>query len=119
VSLWEICCWHAAARADEIAVRCADGSVVGYQRDPAEDLATFVRRLTARLEPDRAVWDEDAAGRSDFVAVLTGDITARSGAEIYALHPHLLDPTNHRLIDAPHLLAVLAPDSRAHAPLPT
>ncbi|MEV5963794.1 MXAN_6230/SCO0854 family RING domain-containing protein [Kribbella sp. NPDC051952] len=119
VSLWEICCWHAAARSDEIAVRCADGSVVGYHRDPGEDLATFARRLTARLEPDRAVWDEDAAGRSDFVAVLTGDVTARSGAEIYALHPHLLDPTNHRLIDAPHLLAVLAPDSRAHAPLPT
>jgi hypothetical protein len=118
VSLWEICCWHAAARADEIAVRCADGSVVGYLRDPAEDLASFARRLTARLEPDR-VWDEDAAGRSDFVAVLTGDITARPGAEIYALHPHLLDGTSHHLIDAPHLLAALPPDSRAHAPLAT
>jgi hypothetical protein len=117
VSLWEVCCWHAAARADEIAVRCADGSVVGYLRDPAEDLATFARRLTARLEPDR-VWDEDAATRSDFVAVLTGDISARTGAEIYALHPHLLDHASHRLIDASHLLAVLAPDSRAHAPAP-
>ncbi|MGW6278770.1 MXAN_6230/SCO0854 family RING domain-containing protein [Kribbella sp. NPDC055071] len=117
VSLWEVCCWHAAARTDEIAVRCADGSVVGYLRDPAEDVATFARRLTARLEPDR-VWDEDAATRSDFVAVLTGDISARTGAEIYALHPHLLDHASHRLIDASHLLAVLAPDSRAHAPAP-
>ncbi|WP_328519575.1 MXAN_6230/SCO0854 family RING domain-containing protein [Kribbella sp. NBC_00359] len=117
VSLWEICCWHAAARADEIAVRCADGSVVGYRRDPAEDLAAFARRLTARLEPDR-VWDEDAADRSDFIAVLTGDVTPRSGAEIYALHPRLLDHASHTLIDAPHLLAVLAPDTRAHAPLP-
>jgi len=66
VSLWEICCWHAAAR-----------------------------------------------------AVLTGDIAARSGAEIYALHPRLLDHASHTLIDAPHLLSVLAPDTRAHASLPS
>ncbi len=106
VSLWEICCWHAAARADEIVVRCADGSVVGYVRDPTEDLVTFARRLTARLEPDRG-WDEDAANRSDFAAVLTGDIAVRSGAEIYALHPHLLDPRQ------PHADRRSAPPGRA------
>ncbi|MEU4192564.1 MXAN_6230/SCO0854 family RING domain-containing protein [Kribbella sp. NPDC026611] len=118
VSLWEICCWHAAARTDEVAVRTADGSVVGYLRDPSEDVAAFARRLTARLEPDRA-WDEDAASRSDFVAVLTGDITPRAGTEVFALHPHLLDHGSVSLVDAPYLLATLAPDSRAHAPLPT
>ncbi|MFF0341924.1 MXAN_6230/SCO0854 family RING domain-containing protein [Kribbella sp. NPDC004875] len=114
VSLWELCCWHAAARTNEIAVRCADGSVVGYLRDPAEDLATFARRVIARREPDRR-WDEDAAHRSDFVAVLAGDIAPRPGAEVYALHPRLLDGASLRLLDAPQLLAVLAPDSRAHA----
>ncbi|MEU8224911.1 MXAN_6230/SCO0854 family RING domain-containing protein [Kribbella sp. NPDC048915] len=62
VSLWEICCWHAAARTDEIAVRCA-------------------------------------------------------GAEVYALHPRLLDGANVALIDAPYLLSALAPDARAHASL--
>lgn len=118
VSLWEVCCWHAAARSDEVVVRCADGSVVGYVRDPAEDPAGFARRLTARLEPDRP-WDEDAASRSDFAAVLTGDITPRHGAQVYALHPHLLDSAAHTLIDAPQLLSALAPDTRAHAPLPT
>jgi hypothetical protein len=120
VSLWEICCWHAAARTDEVVVRCADGSVVGYLRDPSEDLTTFARRLTARLEPDRP-WDEDAATRADFAAVVTADITPGPGAQIYALHPHLLDPSAHTLIDAPHLLTALAPDTRAHTPtrLPT
>ncbi|TDW78115.1 MXAN_6230/SCO0854 family RING domain-containing protein [Kribbella pratensis] len=116
VSLWEICCWHAAARTDEIAVRCADGSVVGYQRQPSEELAAFARRVTARLEPDRR-WDEDAADRADFVAVLAGDVTPRSGAEVYALHPRLLDRASVTLVDAPHLLAVLAPDTRARATL--
>lgn len=116
VSLWEICCWHAAARTDEIAVRCADGSVVGYVRDPSEELATFARRVTARLEPDRG-WDEDAVNRADFVAVLSGDVTPRSGTEVYALHPRLLDQASVSLIDAPHLLAVLAPDTRARATL--
>ncbi len=116
VSLWEICCWHAAARSDEIAVRCADGSVVGYVRDPAEELATFVRRVVARLEPDRS-WDEDAAKRADFVAVLTGDVMPRAGAEVYALHPRLLDGASLSLIDAPYLLSGLAPDTRARASL--
>ncbi|WP_427891421.1 MXAN_6230/SCO0854 family RING domain-containing protein [Kribbella sp. GL6] len=114
VSLWEICCWHAAARTDEIVVRCADGSVVGYRRGAGEELAAFARRVTARLEPDRA-WDVDAAAGAEFVAVLTGDLEARPGAEVYALHPRLLDNASVALIDAPHLLAVLAPDSRARA----
>jgi hypothetical protein len=114
VSLWEICCWHAAARTDEIAVRCADGSVVGYRRGAGEELAAFARRLTARLEPDRAC-DEDSAARADFVAVLAADVVTRPGAEVYALHPRLLDPASVALIDAPHLLAAFAPDSRARA----
>ncbi|MET7283855.1 MXAN_6230/SCO0854 family RING domain-containing protein [Kribbella sp. NPDC005582] len=116
VSLWEVCCWHAAARADEVAVRCDDGSVVGYLRDPGEDVATFARRLIARLEPDR-LWDEDAASRADFIGVLRGDLTPRPGTQVYALHPHLLDPTTLTLVDPPYLLSALAPDSRAHAPV--
>ncbi|TDO30198.1 RING finger family protein [Kribbella sp. VKM Ac-2527] len=118
VSLWELCCWHAAARSDEVAVRCADGSVVGYLRDPAEDLTTFARRLTARLEPDRT-WDLEAAHKADFLAVLTpADLEPRAGADIYALHPHLLDPTTHRLLAAPHLLAPFTPDTRARLTTP-
>ena len=83
---------------------------------PPEFRAQFPRRVTARLEPDRR-WDEDAADRADFVAVLAGDVTPRSGAEVYALHPRLLDRASVTLVDAPHLLAVLAPDTRARATL--
>ncbi len=119
VSLWELCCWHAAARSDEVAVRCADGSVVGYLRDPAEELTTFARRLTARLEPDRT-WDLDAARKADFLAVLTpADLEPRAGAHISALHPPLLDPPTHHLLAAPHLLAPLTPDTRARLTTPS
>jgi hypothetical protein len=112
VSLWELCCWHAAARTEEVVVRCADGSVVGYLRGESEEVGAFARRLTARLEPDR-YWDLDAATRADFVAVITGDIDPKAGAEVYALHPRLLDPGSVQLIDARHLLSTLAPDARA------
>jgi hypothetical protein len=115
VSLWELSCWHAAARTNEVVVRCADGSIVGYLRGETEDVTNFARRLTARLEPDR-YWDLDAANRADFAAVITGDIDPKSGAEVYALHPHLLDPANLNLIDAPHLLSTLSPDTRATLP---
>jgi hypothetical protein len=112
VSLWELCCWHAAARTQEVVVRCADGSVVGYLRGESEELGAFARRLTARLEPDR-YWDLDAASRAEFVAVITGDIDPKAGAEVYALHPRLLDPGSVHLIDAPQLLSTLQPDARA------
>lgn len=117
VSLWEICCWHAAARSDEVVVRTADGSVVGYLRGKAEDATSFARRLTARLEPDR-YWDLDAANRADFVAVVTGDVDPKAGAEVYALHPRLLDPGSVHLIGAPNLLSTLTPDARAHQTWP-
>jgi hypothetical protein len=113
VSLWEIACWHAAARTDEVVVRCADGSVVGYVRTPDEDTTTFAHRLTTRREPDR-IWDTDAAQRADFVAVVSADdLNPPAGATVYALHPRLLDPTTHNLIAAPTLLSPLAPDTRA------
>ncbi|TCN28835.1 RING finger family protein [Kribbella orskensis] len=115
VSLWEVCCWHAAARTNEVVVRCADGSVVGYLRGDSEELPDFARRLTARLEPDR-YWDLDAANRADFIAVITGDIDPKAGAEVYALHPHLLDPTNLTLTTATDLLTPLTPDTRANLP---
>jgi hypothetical protein len=113
VSLWEIACWHAAARTDEVVVRCADGSVVGYVRTPDEDTTTFAHRLTTRREPDR-IWDTDAAQRADFVAVVSADdLNPPAGATVYALHPRLLDPTTHNLIAAPTLLSPLTPDARA------
>jgi hypothetical protein len=112
VSLWELSCWHAAARTKEVVVRCADDSVVGYLRGEDEEVGAFARRLVGRLEPDR-YWDLDAAAQADFVAVITGDVEPKAGAEVYALHPRLLDSGSVQLINAPHLLSTLAPDERA------
>ncbi len=56
VSLWELCCWHAAARTTDVVVRCTDGSIVGYTRPPGEEVTAFARRIIARLEPDRRGW---------------------------------------------------------------
>ncbi len=111
VSLWELCCWHAAARADEVVVRCTDGSVIGYQRG-AEDVAAFARRVSTRLEPDLRL-APDAAELADLVAVVNGDVDPAPGAEVYAVHQLSLDPNRHTLIDAAHLLSTLAPDTRA------
>jgi hypothetical protein len=112
VSLWELSCWHAAARTKEVVVRCADDSVVGYLRGEDEEVGAFARRLVGRLEPDR-YWDLDAAAQADFVAVITGDVDPKAGAETYALHPRLLDAGSVQLIDASHLLSTLAPGERA------
>jgi hypothetical protein len=86
--------------------------VVGYLRGEDEEVGAFAHRLVARLEPDR-YWDLDAAARADFLAIITGDVEPKAGAEVYALHPRLLDSGSVQLIDAPHLLSTLAPDERA------
>ena len=112
VSLWELSCWHAAGRAAEIAVRTADGDVIGYQRHTGEDLAGFARRVAARREPDVRL-SPDAAELADLAAVITGDIDPAPGAEVYALYPAGLDGDRVTLVDAAHLLGVLAPDTRA------
>ena len=111
VSMWELCCWHAAARADEVVVRCADGSVVGYRRD-AEDLASFARRVATRQEPDLRL-ELGSVELADLVAVVNGDVDPAPGAEVFVLHQGSLDANRVTLLDAAHLLAALAPDTRA------
>ena len=115
VSLWELCCWQAAGRAGEVVVRCADGSVIGYRRRDGESAVEFARRLARRAEPDVRL-DAEAAAGADLVAVVTGDVEPAPGAEVYALHPATLDANRVELVDAAHLLAALAPDTRARLP---
>jgi hypothetical protein len=111
VSLWELSCWHAAARADEVVVRVSDGSLVCYRRGAA-DPASFARRVATRQEPDARA-EPDAAETADLVAVVTGDVEPAPGAEVFALHPGSLDPNRVTLVDAAHLLSTLTPDARA------
>ncbi|SCG71995.1 MXAN_6230/SCO0854 family RING domain-containing protein [Micromonospora coxensis] len=104
-SLWEVACWHAAARADLVQVR-ADG-VRAYHRQPGESLRDFAARLT-HLGPA----EETSAGQpqpATFAALVRGDAPVRDAARVYALHPDGLDTARVRRHTAADLVAQLAP----------
>ncbi|GGT05237.1 hypothetical protein GCM10010156_73700 [Planobispora rosea] len=126
VTLWEVACWHAAARAAAVTVRHRDGTVGHYRRGPDETAAAFAARLTARTLPDHtwttregaglALPDRgtDAAGQrtpreASFAAVIDDDLDVAEGAQVYALHPGRLDPAGIRALDAPGLVDLLSP----------
>jgi hypothetical protein len=103
VTLWEVACWHAAARAREVVVRHRDGSVSRHTRRPGEDAAAFAARLWARRAAGPVVPEADLA------MVLRDDVRVSEGAQVYALHPAHLDPAVIRSLDAADLVGMLAP----------
>ncbi|MEV5889283.1 MXAN_6230/SCO0854 family RING domain-containing protein [Nonomuraea fuscirosea] len=103
VTLWEVACWHAAARAAEVVVRRRDGSLVRYARRSGEDVAAFAARLAARAEAP--AFDGPPTG-VELAVLVAGDVEL-PGARAYALHPYGLGEA--RLIDAADLLSDLAP----------
>ncbi|MFF5207231.1 MXAN_6230/SCO0854 family RING domain-containing protein [Streptosporangium sp. NPDC000396] len=119
VTLWEVACWHAAARSAEVLVRLRDGTVSRYLRGPAEEVGDFHARLAALAVPDGTRDDlgstdfaaavEGDLGGVDFAAVIEGDLEPAGGAQVYALHPGHLDPAGVRMLDAADLVAQLAP----------
>ncbi|MEV0613016.1 MXAN_6230/SCO0854 family RING domain-containing protein [Nonomuraea sp. NPDC050404] len=105
VTLWEVACWHAAARAAEVVVRRRDGGLVRYERRPGEDVAGFAARLTARADaPPLPGPPADV----DLAVLVSGDVEVPESARVYALHPYDLGPA--RLMDAADLLSDLSPD---------
>ncbi|QFY10449.1 hypothetical protein GBF35_31000 [Nonomuraea phyllanthi] len=109
VTLWEVGCWHAAARAAEVVVRRRDGSCVRYARRPGEDVEGFAARLTARADAPPLDGPPDGA---DLAVLVSGDV-ALPGAEVYALHPYAVGEA--RLLDAADLLSGLSPATADHA----
>ncbi|MGI5156588.1 MXAN_6230/SCO0854 family RING domain-containing protein [Microbispora sp. CA-102843] len=109
VTLWEVACWHAAARAREVVVRHRDGAVSRHTRRPDEDVAVFASRLGVR----RAAGPAPETGTAPGLAVVVeDDVTVGEGAQVYALHPGRLDPSAVRLLDACDLVGMLAPATR-------
>ncbi|TDC88204.1 hypothetical protein E1292_45940 [Nonomuraea deserti] len=115
VTLWEVACWHAAARAADVVVRRRDGSLCRYERRPGEDVEGFAARLAARAaaQPFEGPFEglseglsEGHPGGTDLAVLVSGDV-ALPGAQVYALHPYGLGAA--RLLDAADLLSVLAP----------
>ncbi|KJY42655.1 hypothetical protein VR41_06910 [Streptomyces sp. NRRL B-1568] len=117
LTLWDVACWHAAARAGESAVLRPDG-LWFYRRREGEDTATFAARLRGLLEPDRREEAEDTAaaaaraaeGRHVFLALVDGDVCPREATgAVYRLFPGAVDAcTGTAGVTAGGLLADLA-----------
>lgn len=105
VTMWEVGCWHAAARAAEVVVRRRDGSLARYERRPGEDVPDFAARLAARADAPAFVGPLDGV---ELAALVSGDVEL-PGAQAYALYPHALGEA--RLLDAADLLSGLTPGS--------
>ncbi|MFI7128231.1 MXAN_6230/SCO0854 family RING domain-containing protein [Nonomuraea sp. NPDC050153] len=103
VTLWEIGCWHAAARAGDVVVRRRDDSLVRYERRPGEDAEEFAARLVARADAPPLEGPPDG---TDLAVLVSGDVEL-PGARAYALHPYALGEA--RLLDAADLLSGLSP----------
>ncbi|TDE51258.1 hypothetical protein E1295_18785 [Nonomuraea mesophila] len=103
VTLWEVACLHAAARADDVVVRRRDGSLHRYERRPGEDAEEFAARLVARAAAPPFEGPPDG---TDLAVLVSGDL-ALPEAQVHALHSYGLEAA--RRLDAADLLSVLAP----------
>jgi hypothetical protein len=106
VSMWELACWHAAARADTVIVRHRDGSRGTYRRAAGEPIAGFACRLIA-LSPADAPAPSDAS--PELAALARGDVDLPDGAQVYALYPDRLDAARLRVLRASDLVGALVP----------
>ncbi|MFC4060085.1 RING finger family 4 domain-containing protein [Planomonospora corallina] len=134
VTLWEVACWHAAARAPEVLVRHRDGGVGRYVRGATEEIGAFAARLTALTAPDHGpavpggtpgpvpgtasggmsgTASGTVPGAAGFAALADGGgLTPADGAQVYALRPGPLDPAEVRLLDAADLVGALGSQDR-------
>ncbi|WP_157254235.1 MXAN_6230/SCO0854 family RING domain-containing protein [Nonomuraea typhae] len=103
VTMWELACWHAAGRAEEVLVRRRDGGLVTYRRRPGEPVAGFAARLIARAEAAPA---EAPPGEVALAALVHGDVEVPAEAQVYALYP---ETAAGRRLEAADLLSGLAP----------
>lgn len=105
VSMWELACWHAAARAELIQVRRADGTIAQYLREAGEPVEAFAARVTALAPPDDVV---SAQAESAHLAVLVrGDADVVAGGQVHALYRATLDADRVELLDAADLVGML------------
>ncbi|MEV1243029.1 MXAN_6230/SCO0854 family RING domain-containing protein [Nonomuraea sp. NPDC049750] len=107
VTLWEVGCWHAAARAAEVLVRKRQGEVVRYERRPGEDVAAFADRLMARADAP-AVGQPVSFDGVELAVLVQGDLPLPSGCAAYALHPDGLGEVHQ--LGAADMLSGLSPD---------
>ncbi|MFI7056495.1 MXAN_6230/SCO0854 family RING domain-containing protein [Streptosporangium canum] len=107
VTLWEVACWHATARAEEVLTRRPDGSVSRYARRAGEDVPGFADRLLRR--EDDGPWRGPVDG-ADLAVLVHADVEPPAGSQLYALYPWSVDTDRVDLLDAADLVGLLAPE---------
>ncbi|MGP3632722.1 MXAN_6230/SCO0854 family RING domain-containing protein [Streptomyces sp. 24-1644] len=105
VSLGELAIWQAAARAEAVIVRHADGSRSTYRRRAEEATSAFADRLGTPATDDAPDLETTEAS---LAYLLRGDITLPKGSEVFALHPGGLAAAGVRLVAAADLAGSLA-----------
>jgi hypothetical protein len=108
LTLWEVSCLHAAARAQTVFVRDDAGRVTVFQRRPAEDAHEFFTRLTNLNETDGHEAEPPAAQGPRFVSVWRDDLPIPDQSAVYTLYGERLSPERVRRLSASDLLAELA-----------
>ncbi|GAB3422583.1 MXAN_6230/SCO0854 family RING domain-containing protein [Flindersiella endophytica] len=108
VTLWELACWNAAARGQEVIVRRTNGDLGMYIRRPDESTAGFATRLIALTPPDAELSGDALPAGIDYAALVHGNADLPDGVSVYALYPWRLDPTRLRILDAADLAAEFA-----------
>lgn len=119
MTLWDLAVWHAAARADEVAVSRRDG-LVRCRRGAGEDTAAFARRIRTLRTPDAeephgtgsadgvAAMERAAAGKRVLLAVVNGDAAPeKASGTVYRLLPGPVDGCGLDRVAAGDLVAAL------------
>jgi hypothetical protein len=108
-TMWELACWHAAARADDVVARTAGAGLRTYRRQPGESVTGFASRLLA-VGPCEDVDDEQRTPAT-FAALVRADAALTEAAAVYALYQAGMDANRVQRLAAADLVGLLAPRS--------
>ncbi|WP_419993842.1 MXAN_6230/SCO0854 family RING domain-containing protein [Streptomyces boninensis] len=112
VTMWDLACWHAAARCAEVTV-LKSGEAWTYHRwegEPARDFAARVRGLKRPDERQLDLYADDrVSGRDALLLLVDGGTLEPRGAkgEVYRLYPGPVDGCGLDRLAASDLLAAL------------
>ncbi|NGN64214.1 hypothetical protein G5C51_09895 [Streptomyces sp. A7024] len=114
VSMWDLACWHAAARSDEVTVLGPRGTDEAwtYHREEGQPIADFAARVRGLERPDQRqldIWaDSFASGRDALLLLVDGTLEPRGAkGEVYRLYPGPVDGCGLDRLAASDLLTAL------------
>ncbi|MGW7286290.1 MXAN_6230/SCO0854 family RING domain-containing protein [Streptomyces sp. NPDC054847] len=109
VSLGELACRQAAARASWVVLRREDAASAVYVRRDGEDVSAFAARIgSPDTDTDMGGDAECRASGAGLAFLLRGDIELPDGCEVFALYPQRLDASRVRLLGAADVVTAFA-----------